>query len=80
MKLQGLFKKNESVKFMGVTVFSYEGAIEVYKKNENRLMSKSEPFSYEELAFLEAGADQLHQLGFDWETIERFEIEAMRGV
>ncbi len=62
-----------SAQIGGVTVFTYEGAEAAYKSLAKRVYSN---LTMESSVALGYAGDQMHRLGYTWDQIEAFELEA----
>lgn len=67
-------KNYQTVKILGVTVFTYEGAVAAYKQCVKRLY---EDLSMEASVALNQAEQTLHRLGYTWAEIEQFELDAI---
>lgn len=65
---------NNINKIGGVAVFTIAGAIETYKKLAAICYNN---LSMESSVALSDAADTLHGLGFSWDEIEAFELQAI---
>lgn len=63
-----------SAKILGITVFTYEGAVAAYKQCVKRLY---EDLSIEASVALNQAEQTLNRLGYTWTEIEQFEIDAI---
>lgn len=63
-----------SKKIGGVTVFTYQGAIDAFKKFSRCVYND---LSFETSVALSNESEKMHELGFTWEQIEKLEIDSI---
>lgn len=69
------YKRNSIINTIGgVPVFTIAGSVEAYKKLAAHCYSN---LTMESSVVLSEEAEKLHDLGFDWDAIESFEIQAI---